>query len=140
LVLARVHTNRIRQREEYEFFTETNGGTGQWTRDITARGHVFKYPGHCERLDAVYDAGLGRYLLALSFGHGKGWGIFDAPSPWGPWTSAFITGDWGLGDTHGYRLPSKWISADGKTIWMVFSGRKENDAFCARRMTIETYP
>jgi CubicO group peptidase (beta-lactamase class C family) len=140
VVLARVPRNRVREREAYEFLAGSSGHEPRWTRDITARGHVFTYPGHCERLDAVYDAGIRRYLLAVSFGHGQGWGIFDAPHPWGPWTTAFITHDWGLGDTHGYRLPSKWISPEGKTVWLVFSGRKENDAFCVRRMTIETYP
>jgi CubicO group peptidase (beta-lactamase class C family) len=140
VVLARVPKDRVREREAHEFFAGSSGQEPQWTRNIADRGHVLAYPGHCERLDAVYDTGVRRYLLAVSFGHGQGWGIFDAPHPWGPWTTAFITHDWGLGDTHGYRLPSKWISADGKTIWMVFSGRKENDAFCVRRMTMETYP
>src|SRR5262249_54807841 len=120
-----------------------HSGQPQWSRQISDRGHVFRYVGHCERLDVSYDTPLQRYLLAVSFGHGKGWGIFDAPAPWGPWTSAFITRDWGLGDTHGYRLPTKWISPDSTGFWLVFSGRKFGettyDAFCVRRMHLELW-
>ena len=64
------------------------------------------FPGHCQRADAVYNPLLKRYLLALGYNHQGGWGIFDAPEPWGPWTTAFHTDYWGLGGTHGYRLPA----------------------------------
>jgi hypothetical protein len=91
-------------------------------------------------MDVVYNPGIKRYLLAMGFDHHGGWGIFDAPELWGPWTTAFYTKDWGLGDTHGYRLPSKWISADGKTMYLVFSGRTHNniiyDAFCVRKLDL----
>ncbi len=139
LVLARVRKDRIRQREAYEFFAGLDGsGRPTWTADIQRRGAVFTYPGHCQRVDVVYNPGIRRYLLALGFNHSGGWGIFDAPEPWGPWTTAFHTDNWGLGGTHGYRLPSKWISPDGKTLDLVFSGRAPYDAFCVRRLTLET--
>jgi len=144
IVLARVPKKHIRERASYEFFAgrETDGRP-RWDSDITRRAHVFHYDGHCERLDAAFDRGIGRYLMTVSFGQGKGWGIFDAPQPWGPWTTSFITADWGLGQTHGYRLPTKWMSDDGTKLWLVFSGRKfgaiNYDAFCARRMTIDLY-
>ena len=80
----------------------------------------------------------------LAFNQGGAWGIFDAPEPWGPWTTAFFTKDWGLGETHGYRLPAKWISQDGKTMHLIFSGRTHNevvyDAFCVRKMELVLYP
>jgi hypothetical protein len=141
VVLARVPKDHIRDRTAYEFFVKQGrDGTPVWTKDITQRGSTLTYPAHCERVDAAYNLALGRYLLAVSYGHGKGWGLFDAPHPWGPWTTAFSTPDWGQGQTHGYRLPTKWISADGHTMWLVFSGTRPNDAFCVRRMTIDTYP
>ena len=144
VVLARVAKHRVRDKGAYEFFQRVNdSGEAVWTRDIAMRGQVFHYPGQCERLDVVYSPALKRYLMAVGFGHGKGWGIFDAPRPWGPWTTAFCTEAWDVPETHGYRLPSKWISADGRTMWLVFSGRKRPgmhyDAFCVRRMTLELY-
>ena len=108
IVLARVPLGRIRDRAAYEFFA----GGKSWTADIARRRPVFQYAGHCQRVDAVYHPGLKRYLLAVGYNHEGGWGIFDAPEPWGPWTTAFHTADWGLGQTHGYRLPAKWIGPD----------------------------
>jgi hypothetical protein len=145
LVLARVPKNRIRERAAYEFFVRLDdAGRPVWTQEIARRGPVFRYSGRCQRSDAVYNPGLKRYLLALGYDHGGAWGIFDAPEPWGPWTTAFHTEDWGLGGTHGYRLPAKWISADGLTMHLVFSGVKlphtTYDAFCVRRFTIDTLP
>jgi hypothetical protein len=145
VVLARVHKDRIRDRAAYEFFTKLDSaGKPQWSSAISDRGHGLSYAKHCERLDVVFNPGLKRYVLAMGYGHGKGWGIFDAPEPWGPWSVAFSTSDWGQGDTHGYRLPGKWISPDGRRMFLVFSGRKwgqvQNDAFCVRGMELETYP
>jgi hypothetical protein len=86
----------------------------------------------------VYNPGLKRYLLALGFNHNGGWGLYDSPNPWGPWTVAFETEKWDQGGTHGYRLPSKWISPDGRTMQLLFSGIKPNDAFCLRQMELRT--
>jgi CubicO group peptidase (beta-lactamase class C family) len=139
VALARVPRSRIRNREAYEFFVRLDeNGRPVWTRDIARRGPVFSYPGHCERVDAVYFPALKRYLLALGYNHESGWGIYDAPQPWGPWTSAFHTARWDVPGTHGYRLPSKWMAADGRSMFLVFSGVKENDAFCLRRMWLDT--
>jgi hypothetical protein len=90
----------------------------------------------------VYHPGIKRYLLALGFSmRGGGWGIFEAPEPWGPWSTAFITESWGLGDTHSYRLPSKWIDANSNKMYLVFSGRDDRgtdyDAFCVRKVILE---
>ena len=138
VVLARVHKSRIREREAYEFFAGLDEeGRPVWTKEIRERRPVFVFSGHCERLDVVYNPGLKRYLMALGFNHKGGWGIFDAPEPWGPWTTAFFTERWDCGDTHSYRIPSKWISRDGRTFYLVFSGRGRYDAFCVRRATVK---
>jgi CubicO group peptidase (beta-lactamase class C family) len=143
MVLARAPKDRVRDRGAYEFFSRLEeSGRAVWTSDINRRGGVLHYPGRCQRGDVVYNPGLRRYLMALGFNHAGGWGIFDAPEPWGPWTRAFLTENWGLGGTHGYRLPAKWISPDGRTMHLVFSGVKlptiTYDAFCVRQMTLET--
>jgi CubicO group peptidase (beta-lactamase class C family) len=145
VVLARIPRTRIADREAYEFFAGlTPEGDPQWVKDIDGRQPVLGYPKHCARLDVVYDPGLRRYLMALGYNQVGGWGLFDAAEPWGPWTAAFHTEDWGLGDTHGYRLPSKWIAPDGRTLHLVFSGRTHRDvvydAFCVRRLTLELAP
>jgi hypothetical protein len=141
VVLARAPTDRLRDRGAYEFFSRRDeSGRAVWIADINRRGGVLHYLGHCQRGDVVYNPGLQRYLMALGFNHAGGWGLFDAPEPWGPWTTAFLTADWGLGGTHGYRLPAKWISPDGRIMHLLFSGVRPYDAFCVRRMTIEAEP
>ncbi len=64
--------------------------------------------------------------------------IFDAPEPWGPWSTVYFAQDWdggalstgngGWGESQ--HIPSKWISADGKEIHLVFAG---DDAFSVRK-------
>ena len=102
---------------------------------------MLQFEKHIQRTDAVYHPVLKRYLLIVGYGHNGGWGLYDAPAPWGPWSVAFHTEYWGLGGTHGYRLPSKWISADGHSMRLVFSGLQYNgvlyDAFCVREMKLD---
>jgi hypothetical protein len=105
------------------------------TAAIGRRGTVFRYPGNCQRVDVVYDSGIKRYLIALSYDHSGAWGLFDAPEPWGRWTTV-LHREWDVPNTHGYRLPAKWISADGLTLTLVFSGTKPNDAFCTRTLML----
>jgi CubicO group peptidase (beta-lactamase class C family) len=136
LALARVAKDRIRERDAWEYYAGLDaGGRPVWTADVTRRGPVFAYPANCNRVDVVYDAGIGRYLMALAYDHAGGWGLFDAPEPWGPWTTV-VHRQWDLAGTHGYRLPAKWISKDGLTMTLVFSGVKPNDAFCTRTLTL----
>ena len=59
-----------------------------------------------------------------------GFGVYDAPEPWGPWTTVFFAEDWDVGPGETSSLPTKWMSADGKTVHLVFSG---DDSFSVRR-------
>jgi len=136
VTLARVPKDRIRDRSAWQFYEGLDAaGKPMWTSEITRRGDIFSYPANCGRIDVVYDAGLRRYLMALAYDHEGGWGLFDAPEPWGPWTTV-LHRQWDVEATHGYRLPSKWISADGLSLTLVFSGLKPNDAFCTRALKL----
>ena len=117
------------------------GGNPVWTDDIRQRGAVFQHPGHCLRSGISYNASLGRYLWWQQLPRGEhsdtrfqgGFGIFDAPEPWGPWTTVYSTLEWdtGPGDTGSF--PTKWMSEDGGTCSLVFSG---NDYFSVRQVTL----
>ena len=72
-----------------------------------------------------------------AYNHEGEWGLFDAPEPWGPWTEVPGVESWGIAGTHGYRMPTKWMSRRGREMTMVFSGVKPNDAFCTRTMRLE---
>jgi CubicO group peptidase (beta-lactamase class C family) len=135
MVLARVPKDQIRKQDAYEFFEGLDrANQPRWTRDIQQRGAVFTHPGHCYRSAITYNAVLKRYLLCQTmpienprFRH---WlGIFDAPEPWGPWTTVFLTERWDVKTGESCSFPTKWMSADGRTLFLVFSGE---DTFSVR--------
>lgn len=140
MVLARVPKDRIRDRKAYEFFVEpTSEGKAHWTREIEQRGSVFVHPRKCYRSGITYNAPLNRYLwcqvLPASKNSGGprfegGFGIYDAPEPWGPWTTAFYAEHWDVGPGETNSLPTKWMSEDGKTVHLVSSG---DDCFSVRK-------
>jgi hypothetical protein len=142
IVLARVNRCRIRNKSDYEYFNGLDeAGEPVWSPNIEERGPVFTFPNHCHRLESIYHAATQRYWLVIACNHEGGWGIFDAPTPCGPWSTVFFTDYWGLGRTHSYRFPTKWISEDGTNLHLVFSGRRfksiDYDAFCVRSMIVE---
>jgi hypothetical protein len=59
-----------------------------------------------------------------------GFGVYDAPEPWGPWTTAYFTEEWDVGPGETCSFPTKWMSDEGKTVHLVFSG---DDCFSVRR-------
>ena len=62
-----------------------------------------------------------------------GLAIYDAPEPWGPWTVVFHTDQWDVGPGETSGIPTKWISVDGLTLHLVFSG---DDCFSVRKATL----
>ena len=146
VILARVHKAEIKNKHAYQFF-EHFDATGEpiWTKDISQRGSVFSFPGGCNRLDVTYNIPLGRYLMTLRSRAKKGgknhFSIYDAPEPWGPWTTVYYIEQWEgeqLSTTNGgwgesQHIPSKWISSDGKAFYLIFAG---DDSFAVRKVTL----
>lgn len=140
LVMARVPKDRMKQRDAYEFFAGMKSGKPQWSKNIGQRRPVFSNPpGGVYRTQITYNAGLKRYLLnQILIGSDYvrfqgGFGVYDAPEPWGPWTTAFFTPMWDTGPGENSHFPSKWMSSDGRTLYLIFSG---NDVFSVRKATI----
>jgi hypothetical protein len=139
MILARVPAGRVREREAYELFVKLDrAGEPVWTKDIRRRGAVFRHPGRCYRSSITYHAALKRYLWVQILPGGDtrragGFGIYDAPEPWGPWTTVFFTERWDVGPGESASLPAKWMSADGRTVHLVFSG---DDCFSVRKATL----
>jgi CubicO group peptidase (beta-lactamase class C family) len=139
MVLARVPKGQLKKRDAYEFLK----GFGKkdepiWTKDIDERGAVFTNKSKCYRSGISYNAALKRYLWCQILPGADprfkgGFGIYDAPEPWGPWTTVFYTEAWDVGPGETCSFPTKWMSADGKTLYLVFSG---DDTFAVRKATI----
>src|SRR5438105_1190728 len=99
MVLARARKDQIRERAAYEFLKTIGKDFVIWSSEIRERSAVFFSKGQCYRSNISYDAPLKRYLwcqtLAAADPRFKGgMGIFDAPQPWGPWTTVFYTQEW----------------------------------------------
>jgi len=141
-VLLRVPKDMITDRERYEFFKGLGSQNEPiWTKDITQRGAVFKNSGECLRSGISYNAGLKRFLWWQQIpDKGEdtrfkgGFGVYDAPEPWGPWTTVYYTKDWDMGPGETASFPTKWMSSDGKVCHLVFSG---NDNFSIRKVAFK---
>jgi hypothetical protein len=139
MVLARVPATKILDRHAYEFFKGLDSRNQPvWTAAIAERGAVFSHAGRCYRSGISYNAGLRRYLWSQTLPGDDarfqgGFGVYDAPEPWGPWTTVYYTDRWDVGPGESSAFPPKWMSADGTTLHLVFSG---NDAFSVRRATV----
>ena len=139
-VMARVPKNEITNRGSYKFFKcLDDSGRPVWTENIGERGAVFINPGKCYRSGISYNAGLKRYLWCQTI-YGPddmrtkgGLGIFDAPQPWGPWTTVYYTQEWDVGPGETSSFPAKWMSMDGKTCHLLFSG---DDCFSVRKAAL----
>lgn len=59
----------------------------------------------------------------------SGFGIYEAPEPWGPWSTVFFTRKWDVGPGETGSFPTKWMSADGRAAYLGFSG---DDCFSVR--------
>ena len=145
MVLARVPKKNILDRDKYEFFRKLdNRRKPVWSKDISERGAVFTHSAMCYRSGITYNSGLGRYLWcqihpASNHPQGSrfqgGFGIYEAPEPWGPWRTVYYTKEWDVGPGETSSFPTKWMSQDGKTCYLVFSG---DDSFSVRRVEFVT--
>ncbi|MBK9166171.1 MAG: serine hydrolase [Bryobacterales bacterium] len=140
LVLARAPSDRIREQAAWQFFSGLDSrGRPRWSRREAERKPVFTHaPGHVYRTQVNYNAGLGRYLMVQIIAGEEtrfygGFGIYEAPEPWGPWSTVYFTERWDTGPGESANLPVQWMSEDGLTLHMVFSG---DDAFSVRKLVL----
>lgn len=143
MVLARVCQDRIRDQDAYEYFSAlSDDHEALWTQAIDERGAVFEHSGNCYRSGVTYNAPLKRYLWCQTLPRSRdargprfegGFGIYEAPEPWGPWKTVYFTRHWDVGPGESCRIPTKWMSPDGKSVYLVFSG---DDCFSVRKATL----
>ena len=89
--------DKIVVRDAYEFFAGLDAEMRPlWSRDINERSAIFEHHDACLRSAMTWNPGLGRYLwwqhVPLPVGakdrgdtrFAGGFGLYDAPEPWGP--------------------------------------------------------
>jgi hypothetical protein len=143
--IAKRHLTAHPNSRAYRFLTrlDPRRERAHWSAHEHAATPVFHDPQNVALPQVIYNAALGRYLLAV--GHNPGakratlsagqLGLFEAPNPWGPWATIDYQDDWGnlgpnaTGAFLGLHIPTKWISDDGTHFWAVFSNLREFDSF-----------
>jgi hypothetical protein len=139
--LARVPKNQLLTKASYEVFSGLDSsGNPTWNADWTQMRPVFtdRGPRPIAIGRAVYNLALHRFI-GIGQGSVNQAVFYDAPNPWGPWTSIGYynsnsdnTGGWGnlgstafqaghVGDSLGINFINKWTSASGLTMWAAFS-------------------
>lgn len=153
VVMARVPLGQGMERAAYEFYAGLDAsGAPAWSADLADRQFTFADLRGVQRIGLTYNAGLGRYLLVSAHGDGQGsthtpaLGVFDAPEPWGPWTTVYYDDAWSSPPEVGrwmihHKFPTAWMSADGRTLWLAFSGQYKpgGQDYCllARKATLQ---
>ncbi|MGC8742280.1 MAG: serine hydrolase [Verrucomicrobiia bacterium] len=139
VILARVHKTSILEKSAYDYFQDLDiEGNPVWTKDFSRRGAVLSNPGKCYRMSVSFNKPLNRYLL-IQTGQGdngkitEGLTIYESKYPWGRWTPVFSTRHWDIEAGESANFPTKWISPDGKSIYLVFS---DSDCFAVRKATL----
>jgi hypothetical protein len=145
--IGRLHDRRS---YEY-FGGRSGNGSPRWVRDIEARVIVHTFPrGWVNRTNlfpgdlvmkswlpsVVYNEPLGLYLMASAgigcaadgseFGKPSYLGFWASATPWGPWRQFHEETAWtpdGEPAARAYcpRIAPRWIAADGKSFWLVWS-------------------
>ena len=147
IVMARVPKNQVADRDHYEFFAGFDASNQpRWLKDLEQRKPVFTDPNGTQRVAVTYNRGLKRYLLTTSHRepgseamHTAALGVFEAPEPWGPWATIYYDSHWsGTNRTYHHKFPTKWMSPDGRTIWLLYSGLDGGlYTFCLKKATLE---
>jgi len=125
--LARVKPSpeTINDIKAYEFFAGHDAdGKPVWTADFAKIKPLLEWNNHMGCVTATYVPGLGKYLMCIT----NGWPtmakmtsyILEADVLTGPWRMVAYMKDFG---EQGFFLnfPSKFISADGRTLWLCYS-------------------
>lgn len=152
LVMFRAPKTQLLNRSAYQYFAGIQqSGAARWSKDIAARRPVHTFPrGWVNTLvhpfawhpSVVYNAPLGLYMMAnwatgvaLSgewFAKPSYLGFWVAPNPWGPWAQVHEDTAWMPALDSGARafapqIAPKWIAADGRSFWLVWSDYQLKD-------------
>jgi hypothetical protein len=127
IYLARVRPSpeTMNNWKSYEFFAG-NGADGRpvWSSDFSKIRPIFSWNNHCGCVTMTYNAPLKKYLMCIT----DGWPTIKSMDTYflesseitGPWKIAAYWKDFGP-QAYFVNIPSKFISADGRTAWLSYS-------------------
>jgi hypothetical protein len=115
----------INDATAYEFFSGYDaGGQAVWTRRFEDIKPLLEWKGNLGCVTATYNPGLKRYFMCISRSiRTKHANILFMESArlTGPWKVVAYLKDFGP-EAYFLNIPSKFISRDGRTFWLCYSG------------------
>ena len=124
----------INDKAAWEFYGGKDArGNPVWTKSFDGMKPLFEWVGHCGGAQVTYDAPLKKYLwLVTDPLEGTGGflgGLYGVPYNTYVLESDELTGPWKLvtymrkfgQQAYWLNVPSKFISADGRTAWLCYS-------------------
>lgn len=131
----RVPKTGVLDRSAYEYFAGMRAdGSARWTRDIEERVPMHSVARGWDCTSVVYNKPLGVYMMAGSaataldpvgfFFKPSSLGLWTSSAPWGPWRQIYENTAWtpnGVGGAMRTLIAPKWIAADGKSFWLVWT-------------------
>jgi hypothetical protein len=157
LLLGRVPKDKILVRSAWEFYTGlSSSGQPAWSKDDQKADAVFRYPRMTGENHVNYNPALKRYFMG-NYGFHDGnlnprpnhqlepWPasacpsqltLYEAPEPWGPWSLFYRDDNWGTCGDYQPSFPAKWMSPDGKSMWMVSAGCYDDYNLTTQKLTL----
>jgi len=136
MALGRVPRNRIANLDPHDWEFVHGFEKGQvpiWKPRHDYAIYTLRAPGRAGVGGIHYIAGIDRYITAqwhyptlneipqtVAWNHSR-FELYEGPAPWGPWT-LFHTQDFKPQGFYNPTIPSKFISADGKKLWIFAAG------------------
>lgn len=130
LTRVAISPDSVNDASQYEYFAGYNGaGAAIWTRRFSEMKPMLEWNNHLGSVTMTYNPGLKKYLMCVA----DGWPstrkistiILEADHVAGPWKLVCYLKDFG---SQGYfvNIPSKFIHADGRTLWLCYSANFTN--------------
>jgi hypothetical protein len=113
----------------------------QWSSSVAAAAPIARWNSHVTYPQMAYDSPLHQYLLTFTWSYaaappamwrnGSELVILTAPHPWGPFR--FVARQVWFGPSNGYSpgVPVKWISRDGRDVWLKWAANFDG---CAKHL------
>ena len=154
LLLGRVPKEQLLERDAWEFYASDSPAVPAWSSREKEAKPVFAYYKMTGANHVIYNPGIGRYLMGnYSFVdrelhprpiHQMGYPessisqltLYEAPEPWGPWKLFYRDDDWGTYGDYQPNFPTKWITENGRVLYMVSSGSWDDYNFVVQKMAL----
>jgi hypothetical protein len=125
LVRVKPGIETMNDASQYEFFSgHQAGGKATWSNDFSKIKPIAEWRDHAGCVTITYNAPLNKYLMLVTDGgntvsryHTY---LLESDQVTGPWKMAAYLRNFGE-QAYFVNLPSKFISPDGKTMWLCYS-------------------